>query len=48
MSAAANALRRDPSLDVVAFERGEFTSYSACGIPCFVGGLVDELARATA
>src|SRR5947208_524869 len=43
MSAATNALRRDPGLDVIAFERGEFTSYSACGIPYFVGGLVDAV-----
>src|SRR4051794_39475188 len=38
MSAAANARRRDDSLDVVAFERGVHTSYSACGIPYYVGG----------
>src|SRR3954463_11946973 len=43
MSAATNALRRDGDLDVVAFERGAYTSYSACGIPYYVGGLVDEL-----
>jgi hypothetical protein len=36
MSAAAQALRRDPSLEVVAFERGPYTSYSACGIPYFI------------
>ncbi|TML98557.1 MAG: flavoprotein oxidoreductase [Actinobacteria bacterium] len=43
MSAATNALRRDPGLDVIAFERSVFTSYSACGIPYFVGGLVDAV-----
>ena len=37
MSAASQALRRDPDLDVVAFERGPYTSYSACGIPYFLG-----------
>jgi hypothetical protein len=36
MSAAAQALRRDPDLEVVAFERGPYTSYSACGIPYFI------------
>jgi NADPH-dependent 2,4-dienoyl-CoA reductase/sulfur reductase-like enzyme len=36
MSAASQALRRDPDLDVVAFERGPYTSYSACGIPYFL------------
>ncbi len=45
MSAASIARRRDPQLDVVAFERGPHTSYSACGIPYFVGGLVEDAAR---
>jgi NADPH-dependent 2,4-dienoyl-CoA reductase/sulfur reductase-like enzyme len=40
MSAASQAKRRDPSLDVIAFERGSVTSYSACSIPYYVGGLV--------
>jgi NADPH-dependent 2,4-dienoyl-CoA reductase/sulfur reductase-like enzyme len=40
MSAASSARRRDPQLEVIAFERGPYTSYSACGIPYFVGGLV--------
>jgi NADPH-dependent 2,4-dienoyl-CoA reductase/sulfur reductase-like enzyme len=48
MAAASQARRRrDPDdLAIVAFERGHYTSYSACGIPYFVGGLVksqDEL-----
>ncbi len=34
MSAASAAIRRQPAFDVVAFERGPYTSYSACGIPC--------------
>jgi len=42
MSAASAARRRDPDLEVVAFERGPYTSYSACGIPYYVGGLVEE------
>lgn len=43
MSAASQALRiagRD-ALQVVAFERGRYTSYSACGIPYWVAGEVD-------
>jgi len=43
MSAAATARRRDPDLEIVAFERGGHTSYSACGIPYYVAGLVDEV-----
>lgn len=42
MSAAAVARRRAPELEVVAFERGPYTSYSACGIPYYVGGLFDD------
>ncbi|MGW1738627.1 FAD-dependent oxidoreductase [Nocardia sp. NPDC001965] len=44
MSAAAQARRfRDASeLEIVVFERGHFTSYSACGIPYWVGGHVRE------
>jgi NADPH-dependent 2,4-dienoyl-CoA reductase/sulfur reductase-like enzyme len=48
MSAASQARRRrgPDDLEIVAFDRGHFTSYSACGIPYWVGGLVadpDEL-----
>ncbi|MET9623482.1 FAD-dependent oxidoreductase [Streptomyces sp. NPDC006464] len=48
MSAASQArrLRTPEELEIVAFERGHFTSYSACGIPYWVGGDVgsrDEL-----
>ncbi|WP_369147162.1 FAD-dependent oxidoreductase [Streptomyces sp. R44] len=40
MSAASQARRlKDPGeLEIVAFERGHFSSYSACGIPYWVGG----------
>jgi NADPH-dependent 2,4-dienoyl-CoA reductase/sulfur reductase-like enzyme len=40
MSAAAQARRRDPSLEIVALEKGPYVSYSACGIPHLVGGEV--------
>ena len=44
MTAAADARRRRPDdeLEIVAFERGDYTSYSACGIPYFVGGVVAD------
>ena len=45
MSAASAAKRRDPGIEVIAFERGPYTSYSACGIPYFVGGLFDDADR---
>jgi NADPH-dependent 2,4-dienoyl-CoA reductase/sulfur reductase-like enzyme len=43
MTAAAQARRRAPELEIVAFERGAYTSYSACGIPFLVGGVVDDV-----
>jgi len=45
MTAAARARRRrDPEdLEIVAFERGPYTSYSACGIPYFVGDLLSDI-----
>ncbi|MFI5889111.1 FAD-dependent oxidoreductase [Actinoplanes sp. NPDC051513] len=44
MSAASQARKRLASdrLQIVAFERGHFTSYSACGIPYWIGGSVGE------
>ncbi|WP_341717413.1 FAD-dependent oxidoreductase [Micromonospora sp. FIMYZ51] len=44
MATAAQARRRrDRSdLEIVAFERGHFTSYSACGIPYWISGLVTD------
>lgn len=50
MSAATNARRRlDPDhLEIVAFERGNYTSYSACGIPYYIGDVVKEVDRLVA
>ncbi|WP_425828372.1 FAD-dependent oxidoreductase [Streptomyces fractus] len=44
MSAASQArrLKGPTALEIVAFERGHFTSYSACGIPYWVGGQVED------
>ena len=42
MSAAAQATRGAEPVDVVAFERGRYTSYAACGLPYLVGGLVPQ------
>lgn len=41
MSAASQARRRRPAdgLEIVALERGHHTSYSACGIPYWIGGV---------
>src|SRR5215218_11012372 len=44
MSAAAQARkRRKPEeLEIVAFERGRHTSYSACGLPYYAGDVVKD------
>ncbi len=45
MSAAAQARRRRSvdELEIVAFERGAYTSYSACGLPYLVSGQIDDV-----
>ena len=46
MSAASQALRiAGDAVQIVAFERGGHTSYSACGIPYWVAGDIDEPER---
>jgi NADPH-dependent 2,4-dienoyl-CoA reductase/sulfur reductase-like enzyme len=44
MSAASQARKRRPSqeLEIVAFERGRHTSYSACGLPYYAGDVVKD------
>ena len=49
MSAASQAKRlRGDGLEVLALERGRHASYSACGIPYWVGGVVDDEAALVA
>jgi NADPH-dependent 2,4-dienoyl-CoA reductase/sulfur reductase-like enzyme len=43
MTAASLAKRMRPELEVVALEKGPWTSYSACGIPYVIGGDVDSI-----
>ncbi|MCL8014181.1 FAD-dependent oxidoreductase [Streptomyces sp. AS02] len=47
MSAASQArrLKSPEELEIVAFERGHFTSFSACGIPYWVGGDISDRDR---
>ena len=48
MSAAMQARRRLPYLEIVALEKSAWTSYSACGIPYLVAGDVDSLEQLVA
>jgi NADPH-dependent 2,4-dienoyl-CoA reductase/sulfur reductase-like enzyme len=45
MSAASEARRADPDLEIVAYDKGSFASYSQCGMPYLVGGVVGERRR---
>jgi NADPH-dependent 2,4-dienoyl-CoA reductase/sulfur reductase-like enzyme len=44
MSAATQARRRrgPEELEIVAFERGRHTSYSACGLPYYAGDVIED------
>jgi NADPH-dependent 2,4-dienoyl-CoA reductase/sulfur reductase-like enzyme len=44
MTAASQARRRRAAddLEIIAFERGRHTSYSACGIPYWIGGATSD------
>ncbi|AWN23278.1 NADH oxidase [Deinococcus irradiatisoli] len=42
MSAATRAKRHNPQAEVVVFERGDYISYGACGLPYVIGGEVES------
>jgi NADPH-dependent 2,4-dienoyl-CoA reductase/sulfur reductase-like enzyme len=50
MTAAAQARRRSRAeeLEIVAFERGDYTSYSACGLPYLVADEIGDAGRLVA
>ena len=45
MTSASQARKRRgaESLEIVALDRGRYASYSACGIPYWIGGLVGSV-----
>lgn len=45
MSAAAKVRREQPERKILVLERTEHTSYSACGIPYYLGGVVSDIGR---
>lgn len=45
MSAAAKLRRVDPSAEVVVYEKSNYISFGACGLPYFVGGFFHEEAQ---
>ena len=48
MSAASEARRADPTMDIIAYDRGGFASYSQCGLPYWIGGVVADQEKLTA
>ena len=48
MSAISHLRRGRPDAEVIALERGRWTSYSACGIPYLIGGVIHDLERLVA
>ena len=45
MSAASKLKREKPDADIVVYERGNFLSYGACGLPYYIGGFNTEADR---
>jgi NADPH-dependent 2,4-dienoyl-CoA reductase/sulfur reductase-like enzyme len=43
MSAASKIRRVDPARQILVLERTDHTSYSACGMPYYIGGLVNDI-----
>lgn len=43
LSAASKVKRDDPGMDVVVFERGDWVSFGACGLPYYVEGRIADL-----
>ncbi|HIE28149.1 TPA: NADH oxidase [Candidatus Poribacteria bacterium] len=44
MSAASKARRTNPDIEIIVFEKGEYVSYSACGLTYLISGIVKNVA----
>ncbi|MDD2504496.1 MAG: FAD-dependent oxidoreductase, partial [Clostridia bacterium] len=42
MSAASKARRIDPNLDITVYTDEEYISYAGCGLPYFIGGVINS------
>lgn len=45
MSAASKLKREQPEADIAVYERGNFLSYGACGLPYYIGGFNPDPAK---
>jgi len=46
-SAAARLRRLDEQAEIIMFERGEYISYANCGLPYYIGGVIQDKAALT-
>jgi len=45
MSAATRLRRLDESAEIVIYEQGPYVSFANCGLPYFIGGVIDDRAQ---
>ena len=43
-STAARLRRLDEQAEIILFEKGEYISYANCGLPYYIGGVIEERA----
>ena len=46
-TAAARLRRLDESAEIIIFERGGYVSYANCGLPYYIGGVIEEKKKLT-
>ena len=44
-STAARLRRLDEQAEIILFEKGEYISYANCGLPYYIGGVIEERER---
>ena len=44
-TAAARIRRNTEKAEIILFERGEYISYANCGLPYYIGGVIEERER---
>ena len=42
-SAATEAKRNNKNAEIVLYEKGAYISYSGCGMPYYLGGIMDDI-----
>ena len=46
-STAARLRRLDEQAEIILFEKGEYISYANCGLPYYIGGVIEERERSS-